>query len=117
VYDANNGFENGRIGFGQHAVTQVEDVTGVGAGVLQDLAGRSDSEVCAIETTGRIEVALNGATTDTTTTFIEVNVPVNTHDVGIRGCHEVKKFASANTKQDGRYIEIGDPFENSLGGG
>jgi hypothetical protein len=92
-------------------------MTGIGAGVAQDLASCSDSEVGTIETTGGIEVALNGSAADATTTLIEVNVPVNAHDVGVRGCHEVKKFARANTKQDGRHIEIGDPFKNPLGGG
>jgi hypothetical protein len=117
VYNANDGFEHGRIGLGQNAVTQVKDVSGVGASALQDFASGGDSQIGTIEAAGRIEVALHGTTADATATLVEVNVPVNTHDVGISRSHEVKKFASANAKQDGRHIEIGDTFENSLGGG
>jgi len=117
VYNANHGFEHGRIGLGQNAVSQVENVSGVRAGALQDFASGGDSQIGTIEAASWIEVALHWTTTDSTTTLVEVNVPVDTHDVGIGRGHEVEKFTGANAKQDGRHIEVGDTFENALGGG
>src|ERR1700722_8640870 len=117
MHHAYDGFERGRIGRRQDAVSEVEDVARVAAGARENFARSRYGNVDAPEAARGVEVALDCTTTDAAPSLVEVHVPVDADDRTVGRGHEVEQFAGADTEQDRGDTEIGDARQDALGRG
>src|SRR5437764_12060311 len=82
VHRRHEPLEHLRIGFGHHAVAQIEDVAGPTTGAGQDVGHAGLRRVPASHGSDRVEVALDSAIeADALPGFVEPHPPVDAHDV------------------------------------
>jgi hypothetical protein len=118
VDEIDNSLERIRVGGWKNAMAKVEDVARPGAGSVKDAASGRVEDLCRGEGEGGIEIALQGnRITDSSTSFIEGNSPVNAHDVCARGCHEAQEFSGSDAEQGSRNAEIIGGIHDGLRGG
>jgi hypothetical protein len=118
VHELDDGFEAVRVGLGEHAVAEVEDVPGKALCLSEDGIGGAEDDVDGGETDGGVEVALQGnAWADAPGGNCERHPPVDSDDVRTCLCHEAEQFTGADTEVDAGDPEAGEAGEYSPRGG
>src|SRR5712691_2354828 len=103
-------------GFGRHAMTEVEDVTGAPACPSQHVARPLSNEAGGAEQNGRVEIALHAALeSDAAPTMVERDAPVQRDDVRTSLRDRFEQARRAGTEVDSRRARRRERLEDRAG--
>ena len=108
--------EHVRIGLGEHAVAEVEDVALGGGALGEDAADLAVDDVPAGEQQRRVEVALQRpGPAAAGGGDVQRQPPVDPDDVGAGLAHGAQQLAGADPEVDARQAGVGQPLQHAGG--